>query len=82
MTVTVVEVVDWVGGLMMSSRVVVLVGVVGQIMFTHFPEDFKFALGSAVFEPRESHVDALGACLFDSPSEDARCSDIIYFQQG
>ena len=63
---------------MVSPRVV-LGRVVSQIIFTWFPEGFKLSLGSAVFEPIKFHVDCFEGFLFDSPSEDDPCGDIISF---
>ena len=64
---------------MVCSRVV-LGRVVGQIVFSWFPEDVELALGYVVFEPIESHVYGFGLFLFDSACEDTTCCNIVGFQ--
>ena len=62
---------------MVSPRVV-FGRVVGQIVFTWFPED-ELALGCVVFEPIESHVNGFGSFLFNCACEAATSGNIIIF---
>ena len=63
---------------MVCSRVV-LGRAVGQIVFFWFPEDVELALGGAVLEPIEVHVNGFGTFLFNCSYEDATGGNIVSF---
>ena len=63
---------------MVCARVV-LGRVVGQIVFSWFPEDVKLALGCAVLEPIEAHVYGFETILFNCSCEDATGGNIVSF---
>ena len=48
-------------------------------MFSWFPEDVELALGGAVLEPIEAHIDGFGTFLFNSACDDAMGGNIVSF---
>ena len=70
--------VHWSDSTMVCSRVV-LGRVVGQIVFSWFPEDVELALGGAVLEPIEAHGDGFATFLLNCSCEDSTGGNIVSF---
>jgi len=64
-------------GLMMFGRMV-FGKIIGAIGVTRAPEDVELTLTGAVTNPIKSHVDGLGALLFDGVIDDAACSAVVH----
>ena len=51
--------------------------VISAIGFSFGPEDLELALAHSVSDPVKTHVDGLGALLFDGVSDDAASSVVV-----
>jgi len=63
-------------GLMMFGRMV-FGKIISAIGVTRVPENVELTLMGAVMNPIKSHVDGLGALLFDGVIDDAACSAVV-----
>lgn len=61
---------------MVRSRVV-FCEVVGFVQFAWSPIDMKLSLSGAIAYPIKSHIDGLGAFLFDSVVCNSDCSTVV-----
>ena len=56
--------------------------VVGEVVGASAPMDHKLALGHAVTDPIESHIDGFGTALFDGAIGDAGSTGVVGLDRG
>ena len=64
------------------SRAVVYCEIVSQICFSFGPIDLELALGNAVSEPVEAHVDGFGSVLLDGVVENTIDGAVVSSDRG
>ncbi len=66
----------------MMGRGMMLGEVIGVVVETAAPVDDEFAVGNAIFDPVETHVDGFGSALFDGVVGDSGSTSIIRLDGG